>query len=97
MLAITQRPPEGLTVPAEWSPSFVNFVKRCLTKDPKLRPTAKDLLLDPFITKVPPSRAHALLSELVSDALPSIHRERAMPTSSRRSAAVASIVKDPSF
>lgn len=84
MLAITSRPPEGLTIPSEWSPAFVSFVKRCLTKDPKSRPTAKELLLDPFITKVPPSRANALLSELVSDALPLIQRDREIPASARR-------------
>lgn len=40
------------TVPSindRWSPEFKSFVKKCLTKDPKQRPTATELLKDPFV------------------------------------------------
>ena len=48
-------------------------MKRCLTLDPKCRPTAKELLLDPFISK---SKGPALLSELVANSLEEIERYR---------------------
>lgn len=62
-----------MTLPEKWSPEFNNFVKRCLTLDPKCRPTAKELLLDPFISK---SKGPALLSELVANSLEEIERYR---------------------
>ena len=62
-----------MTVPEKWSPEFNAFVKRCLTLDPKCRPTAKELLLDPFISK---SKGPALLSELVANSLEEIERYR---------------------
>ena len=49
MLLIPIQPPQGLTEPVKWTPLFNNFIKRCLTVDSKQRPTAKELLLDPFI------------------------------------------------
>jgi len=33
----------------EWSDEFKNFIKRCLIKDPDKRPTAEELLQDPFV------------------------------------------------
>jgi len=44
-----------------------------LTIDPKRRPTAKELLLDPFIAK---SKGSALLSELVANSLEAIEKHR---------------------
>jgi len=41
--------------------------------DPKRRPTAKELLLDPFIAK---SKGSALLSELVANSLEDIEKFR---------------------
>lgn len=46
---IPSRPPPTLTNPAKWSDEFNDFIARCLTKDPKKRPTAKELLTHPFI------------------------------------------------
>lgn len=51
MLYIPINPPKGLTCPESWSPEFNSFVARCLTVDNKQRPTAKELLMDPFIHK----------------------------------------------
>jgi serine/threonine kinase 4 len=61
-------------VPERWSKEFNSFVSRCLTVDPKRRPTAKELLFDPFITKK--SKGPALLSELVSRSLEDIEAFR---------------------
>ncbi len=73
MFVIQRKPAQGLTIPEKWSTEFNNFVKRCLTLDPKYRPTAKELLLDPFISK---SKGTALLSELVANSLEEIERYR---------------------
>lgn len=76
MFVIQKKPAQGLTIPEKWSPEFNNFVKRCLTLDPKQRPTAKELLLDPFILR---SKGPALLSELVtnySEAMESYRRKQ---------------------
>lgn len=73
MFVIKSNPPKGLTNPDKWSTEFNNFVKRCLTVDPKRRPTAKELLLDPFIAK---SKGSALLSELVANSLEAIEKYR---------------------
>lgn len=51
MLYIPIHPPQTLTLPENWSPEFNSFIKRCLTVDNKQRPTAKELLMDPFIHK----------------------------------------------
>jgi serine/threonine protein kinase len=48
---IPKLPSPTLTKPADWSPEFNRFLSRCLTKEYKQRPTAVDLLSDPFITK----------------------------------------------
>lgn len=73
MFVIKQKPATGLTDPTRWSPEFNRFVSRCLTVDPKCRPTAKELLIDPFILK---SKGPALLSELVTNSLEDIKEMR---------------------
>ena len=70
MFVIPKSPAKSLTQPEKWSPEFNAFVRRCLTVDPKRRPTAKELLIDPFIMKK--SKGPALLSELVSRSLEDI-------------------------
>jgi serine/threonine kinase 4 len=69
MFVIQKKPASGLTDPTKWSPEFNKFVQRCLIVDPKCRPTAKELLIDPFIVK---SKGPALLSELVTRSLEDI-------------------------
>ena len=61
-------------MPEKWSKEFAGFVARCLTVDPKRRPTAKELLLDPFIKKM--NKGSALLSELVLRSLEDIAQFR---------------------
>lgn len=36
--------PPTLKYPAQWDPSFVEFIKKCLVKDAKYRPTAVEIL-----------------------------------------------------
>jgi len=69
MLVIQTKPAKGLTQPEKWSPEFNKFVSRCLTVDLRMRPSAKELLLDPFIAK---SRGPILLSELVANSMEAI-------------------------
>ena len=38
--------PPKLKDNSQWDPTFVDFVKQCLIKDPKLRPDAENLLLN---------------------------------------------------
>lgn len=61
-------------MPEKWSKEFNNFISRCLTVDPKRRPTAKELLFDPFI--IGKNKGPALLSELVTRSLEDIEKFR---------------------
>mmetsp|Transcript_4673 Transcript_4673/g.4574 ORF Transcript_4673/g.4574 Transcript_4673/m.4574 type:complete len:275 (+) Transcript_4673:619-1443(+) len=73
MFTIQRSPAQSLTEPRKWSPEFNDFVSKCLTIDPKQRPTAKELLIHPFIRR---ARGPGLLSELVANAMDSIERSR---------------------
>ncbi|EAS01621.2 plant dual-specificity MAP kinase kinase family domain protein (macronuclear) [Tetrahymena thermophila SB210] len=64
MFAIKKNPPQGLSNPTQWSQEFSDFVKKCLTLDSNLRPSAKDLLSHPFI-KQAINYSQYILSELV--------------------------------
>jgi serine/threonine protein kinase len=63
---IPKEPPPQLQERDVWSPRFQNFLARCLVKDPAHRPTAAQLLSDPFITECTGS-SHEML-ELVNAA-----------------------------
>ena len=73
---IVQKPPKGLSFPEKWSPEFNDFVSKCLTVDPEVRPTAKALQQHPFIKKF--SRRRTLISELVMNSLDQIAEFRRM-------------------
>eukprot|EP00347_Sterkiella_histriomuscorum_P022722 403337408 len=49
-MILTMNPPE--IDPIKWSPNMRDFVKICLTKDPRERPSCEDLLKHPFMTKM---------------------------------------------
>ena len=77
MFLIPKKPPQGLSEPKKWSKEFNNFVNRCLTIDSKRRPTAKELLLDPFIhenivEKGGAQYARQILKQLVFDSIEAI-------------------------
>ncbi|KAJ3417609.1 Serine/threonine-protein kinase 4 [Chytridiales sp. JEL 0842] len=66
---IPTKPPPKLENESRYSPLFRDFVARCLTKDPKQRPTADQLLKDPFILS---SMGVSVLTDVVADALDAI-------------------------
>lgn len=74
MFKILKEPPKGMTDPSKWSPEMNNFVSRCLTFDPDKRPTANELLKDPFIEQY--AKGPALLSELVDSCIKEIEEYR---------------------
>eukprot|EP01121_Diplochlamys_sp_Union-15-3_P003525 TRINITY_DN1342_c0_g1_i4.p1 TRINITY_DN1342_c0_g1~~TRINITY_DN1342_c0_g1_i4.p1 ORF type:complete len:424 (-),score=90.73 TRINITY_DN1342_c0_g1_i4:37-1200(-) len=63
---ILERPPPTLKNTKKYSDHLNSFLSTCLVKDPKLRDTALDLLLHPFMLKVPGSDS---LSNLIEMAL----------------------------
>lgn len=75
MFVIQKNPARSLTEPHKWSNEFNDFVKKCLTIDPKQRPTSKELLIHSFIRR---ARGPTLLSELVASSMESLERYRSM-------------------
>ena len=75
MFVIQKNPARGLTEPHKWSNEFNDFVRKCLTIDPKQRPTAKELLIHSFVRR---ARGPGLLSELVGRSMESLERYRSM-------------------
>ena len=73
MFVIQKNPARGLTEPQKWSSEFNDFVSKCLIIDAKQRPTAKELLIHPFIRR---ARGPNLLSELVASCMDHIERWR---------------------
>lgn len=73
MFVIQKNPARGLTEPQKWTAEFNDFVSKCLIIDAKQRPTAKELLIHPFIRR---ARGPNLLSELVAGAMDHIERWR---------------------
>lgn len=63
MFAIKNSPPQNLSDPKKWSIEFNNFVRKCLTLDPKKRPNTKELLNEPFIIKK--NRGKKIVQELI--------------------------------
>lgn len=51
LFLIPRNPPPRLKQLKKWSPRFINFIDRCLTKDPTRRPTSDELLRHPFVTE----------------------------------------------
>ena len=80
---IPSRPPPTLTNPAKWSPEFNDFIARCLTKNPKMRPSASELLTHPFIAvgaECATSGAPSVLEPLIKkqdEVIKEIGREKA--------------------
>lgn len=60
LFLIPKNPPPQLT--GEWSKPFKDFVELCVKRDPRERPSAKDLLKHPFVRK---AKKTVYLTELV--------------------------------
>lgn len=69
MLQISKKPPPTLQKPEDFDPIFVDFISRCLVKDPAGRATSKELLEHPFIINVPD---RSVLDDLIKIAIEKI-------------------------
>ncbi|KAI3648875.1 hypothetical protein MP228_006729 [Amoeboaphelidium protococcarum] len=61
---IPSKPPATLEKPQSVSAAFNKFIARCLTKSPDQRPTALELLKDPFIVNAPSVNSGALTEKV---------------------------------
>ncbi|KAI8892681.1 kinase-like domain-containing protein [Globomyces pollinis-pini] len=66
---IPSNPPPKLADPSKFSPLFQDFIKKCLTKNPNNRPSAKDLLEHPFISN---PRSAKPLHDIIEQAIEKI-------------------------
>ncbi|UYV60200.1 hypothetical protein LAZ67_1000392 [Cordylochernes scorpioides] len=62
---IPTKPPPSFRDPNLWSPEFIDFVSRCLVKNPSARATATELLKHEFIREAPPV---TVLQQLIAEA-----------------------------
>ncbi len=61
---IPSKPPPSFSKPDRWSQSFIDFVSRCLVKNPEERATASELLQHDFIKHtLPPEKLIELIQE----------------------------------
>lgn len=49
---IPTKPPPSFREPDQWTPEFIDFVSRCLVKNPEERATASEMLQHEFIGKL---------------------------------------------
>ncbi|XP_063219954.1 serine/threonine-protein kinase hippo-like isoform X2 [Bacillus rossius redtenbacheri] len=62
---IPTKPPPSFQEPDQWSPEFIDFVSRCLVKNPEERATASDLLHHEFIGN---AKQPNILSQMIAEA-----------------------------
>jgi len=62
---IPSKPPPSFSHPDKWSPAFIDFVSRCLVKQPDVRATASELLQHEFIKN---SKPPEILADLIREA-----------------------------
>ncbi|XP_065212760.1 serine/threonine-protein kinase 3-like [Planococcus citri] len=62
---IPTKPPPSLRELDKWSPEFIDFVNRCLVKNPEERASASDMLQHDFIKNAKPC---SILSQMISEA-----------------------------
>ncbi|KAK8383963.1 hypothetical protein O3P69_016010 [Scylla paramamosain] len=63
---IPTKPPPSFREPDQWQPEFIDFVSRCLVKNPEERATATELLQHPFIRGAQPS---SILRTMLEEAM----------------------------
>jgi len=64
---IPKQPPPKLKEPKKWSSDFIDFLEKCLKKDPDQRASAVQLLCHPFILS---GSSREILAPLISECLP---------------------------
>ena len=62
---IPTKPPPSFRDPDRWSPEFIDFVQKCLVKNPEQRSTASSLLQHDFILRAPPV---SILQQMIQEA-----------------------------
>lgn len=62
---IPTKPPPSFRDPDRWSPEFIDFVQKCLVKNPEQRSTASQLLQHEFILRAPPV---SILQQMIQEA-----------------------------
>lgn len=62
---IPTKPPPSFRDPDQWSPEFIDFVSRCLVKNPEERATASELLQHIFISN---ARPVTMLQQMIAEA-----------------------------
>ncbi|XP_046992295.1 serine/threonine-protein kinase 3 isoform X1 [Schistocerca americana] len=62
---IPTKPPPSFREPDQWSPEFIDFVSRCLVKNPEERATATELLHHEFIGN---AKQPNILSQMIAEA-----------------------------
>nr|WBW48470.1 hippo [Eriocheir sinensis] len=63
---IPTKPPPSFREPDQWQPELIDFVSRCLVKNPEERATATELLQHPFIRGAQPS---SILRTMLEEAM----------------------------
>jgi len=76
IFVIPHRNPPSLSNPLNWSSHFVDFLSKCLKKNPQERATSAELLAHPFIQQVKDD-AIAIIANLVKTAEPFLEEHRA--------------------
>lgn len=67
MFLIPSRPPPKLSDPTKWSDEMNDFIAACLSKEPNMRPTARQLLDHPWLFKHADAE-HSILKPLIEAA-----------------------------
>ncbi|XP_075215565.1 serine/threonine-protein kinase hippo isoform X2 [Lycorma delicatula] len=62
---IPTKPPPSFREPDQWSPEFIDFVSRCLVKNPEERATATEMLRHEFIGNAKPP---TILGQMIAEA-----------------------------
>lgn len=62
---IPTKPPPSFRDPDRWSPEFIDFVQKCLVKNPEQRATANELLQHEFIKRAP---SVAIIQKIILEA-----------------------------
>jgi len=73
MMMVPIKPPPTVEEPSKWSSDFLDFVAKCLVKDPERRGTAQELISHAFIQK---ARGPEVLQARIKDVLKNRKKER---------------------